>query len=100
MRVDALGSNLPGGEIFGCPIETSAQGTISFGAFPAVYGGRELTGIRLRFEDGVVVDASADTNEAIMFFLRPISSFFCLRIESLDSIPSSLATSLVAYPTP
>src|SRR3954447_4031151 len=63
MRVDALGANLPGGEFFGCPIEDSAEGEISFGDFPAVYRGREITGIRLRFSGGVVVDAAADTNE-------------------------------------
>ncbi len=66
MKVDALGSNLPGGEFFGCPIEDSAEGEISFGDFPAVYRGREITGIRLRFDGGVVVDASAETNEAYL----------------------------------
>ena len=66
MKVDALGANLPGGEFFGCPIEDSAEGEISFGDFPAVYRGREITGIRLRFEGGVVVDASAETNEAYL----------------------------------
>ncbi len=66
MKVDALGANLPGGEFFGCPIEDSAQGEISFGDFPAVYTGREISGIRLRFEGGRVVDAKADTNEAYL----------------------------------
>ena len=37
MKVDALGSNLPGGEFFGCPLENSAEGEISFAEFPAVY---------------------------------------------------------------
>jgi len=63
MRVDALGANLPGGEFFGCPVEDSAEGEIAFSDFPAVYRGRELSGIRLRFAAGVVVDATADTNE-------------------------------------
>ena len=63
MKVDALGANLPGGEFFGCPVEDSAEGEISFAEFPAVYRGREVTGIRLRFEGGVVVDASAESNE-------------------------------------
>jgi aminopeptidase len=66
MKVDALGANLPGGEFFGCPLEDSAEGEISFGDFPAVYGGREITGIRLRFSAGRVVDASADTNEGFL----------------------------------
>ena len=64
MKVDAGGANIPGGEFFGCPVEDSAEGTIAFTEFPAVYRGREYTGIRLRFEGGRVVDASADTNEA------------------------------------
>ena len=63
MRVDALGANLPGGEFFGCPLEDSAEGEIAFVDFPAVFRGREITGIRLRFDAGVVVDASAETNE-------------------------------------
>ena len=66
MKVDALGANLPGGEFFGCPIEDSAAGVISFAEFPAVYRGREMTGIRLVFEGGRVVDASAETNEAYL----------------------------------
>jgi aminopeptidase len=63
MKVDAGGANIPGGEFFGCPVEDSAEGTIAFTEFPAVYGGREVNGIRLRFEGGRVVDASAETNE-------------------------------------
>ena len=66
MKVDALGANLPGGEFFGCPIEDSAEGEISFADFPAVYRGKEITGIRLRFDAGMVVDASAETNEAYL----------------------------------
>jgi aminopeptidase len=66
MKVDALGSNLPGGEFFGCPLENSAEGEISFAEFPAVYNGREVSGIRLRFDGGRVVDASATANEEFL----------------------------------
>jgi aminopeptidase len=65
--VDAGGANIPGGEFFYSPLEDSASGTIAFTEFPAVYGGREVAGIRLRFEDGKVVDASADANESFLF---------------------------------
>ena len=65
MRVDALGANLPGGEFFGCPVEDSAEGEISFGDFPAVYRGREVAGIRLAFAGGVVVDASAEIERGL-----------------------------------
>jgi aminopeptidase len=65
-EVDAGGANMPGGEFFYSPLEDSASGTIAFTEFPAVYAGREVTGIRLRFEDGKVVDASADSNESFL----------------------------------
>jgi aminopeptidase len=64
--VDAGGANIPGGEFFYSPLEDSASGTIAFTEFPAVYAGREVKGIRLRFEGGKVVDASADTNEPFL----------------------------------
>jgi aminopeptidase len=63
MKVDAGGANMPGGEFFTSPLEDSAEGTIAFKEFPAVYAGRELNGIRLRFEGGRVVDASADSQQ-------------------------------------
>jgi len=65
-KVDAGGANMPGGEFFFSPIEDSAEGTIAFTEFPAVYAGREVTGIRLRFEGGRVVDASANDEEAFL----------------------------------
>jgi aminopeptidase len=57
------GRNVPGGEFYYSPVEDSAQGSIAFTEFTAVYEGREMSGIRLRFEDGRVTDASADSNE-------------------------------------
>ncbi|HEX3453883.1 MAG TPA: aminopeptidase [Gaiellaceae bacterium] len=67
-RVDAGGStaNMPGGEFFTSPLEDSASGTIAFTEFPAVHGGREVTGLRLHFEQGRVVDASATANEEFL----------------------------------
>ena len=63
MEVDAGGANMPGGEFFTSPVEDSAEGEVSFVEFPATYLGREVQGIRLRFEGGKVVDASADVNQ-------------------------------------
>jgi len=63
MYVDAGGANMPGGEFFTSPVEDSADGTVAFTEFPAVYAGRELRSIRLRFEGGRVVDASAQAEE-------------------------------------
>jgi aminopeptidase len=57
--------NMPDGEIFTAPVESSTDGTIRY-EFPAIYGGREVSGIRLTFRKGKVVDASADKNEPIL----------------------------------
>jgi aminopeptidase len=65
--IDAGGPNIPGGEFFFSPLEDSAEGTISFSEYPGVYEGREVGGIRLRFESGRVVDASATSNERYLF---------------------------------
>jgi aminopeptidase len=54
--------NMPDGEFFTGPIEDSVNGEVSF-SFPASYGGREVAGVRFRFEDGKVVDASAERGE-------------------------------------
>jgi aminopeptidase len=35
--VDAGTGNMPGGELFLCPVETSAHGTIAFTEFPALW---------------------------------------------------------------
>ncbi len=57
--------NMPDGEIFTAPVESSTEGTIRY-EFPAIYGGREVSGIRLTFRKGKVVEASAEKNESIL----------------------------------
>jgi len=57
--------NMPDGEVFMSPIENSAEGFIYY-EMPAIYQGREVTGIRLRFKAGKVVEASADKNEEFL----------------------------------
>jgi aminopeptidase len=64
--VDAGGANMPGGEFFTSPVEDTAEGEITFSEYPAVLLGREVSGVRLRFERGVVVDASAAANEEFL----------------------------------
>ena len=54
--------NLPGSEVFTGPIEDSANGTIYF-SVPANVSGRDVSGVRLWFEDGKVVEASAEKGE-------------------------------------
>ncbi len=57
--------NMPDGEVFLSPVEDSADGHIYY-EMPAIYQGREVTGIRLKFRGGKVVDASADKNEKFL----------------------------------
>lgn len=54
--------NFPDGEIFTGPKEDKTRGVISF-TYPAIYGGQSVEGIRLEFEGGRVVHASAGKNE-------------------------------------
>ncbi|MDQ3236438.1 MAG: aminopeptidase [Actinomycetota bacterium] len=54
--------NLPGSEVFTGPVEDSANGTVYFGV-PSAVSGREVSGVKLRFEDGKVVEASAEKGE-------------------------------------
>ena len=57
--------NMPDGEFFTGPVEDSVEGEVSF-HLPAVIGGREVAGVRLRFEAGRVVDASAERGEEFL----------------------------------
>jgi aminopeptidase len=50
--------NMPDGEVFTSPLETETRGEIRF-QFPAIYEGREVEDVRLRFEDGAVIHAEA-----------------------------------------
>ncbi len=58
-------ANMPSGEIFTGPVEDSVNGWIRY-TYPAIYSGREVEGIELRFEDGRVVDATAKKNEEFL----------------------------------
>jgi len=55
-------SNFPDGEVYSAPIEDSVEGTVYY-QVPAIYGGREVTDIRLTFKAGKVVDCSASRNQ-------------------------------------
>jgi aminopeptidase len=52
--------NMPDGEIFTSPVETETEGEIRF-SFPAIFHGRGVEDVRLRFEGGRVVAAEAKT---------------------------------------
>jgi aminopeptidase len=57
--------NMPDGEVYTSPVETATEGEIHF-SFPALFQGREVDDIRLRFEDGRVVAAEANRGGAFL----------------------------------
>lgn len=57
--------NMPSGEVFTGPIETSANGQILFD-LPTLHGGAAVRNVRLTFKDGHVVDAHAEEGEAAL----------------------------------
>jgi aminopeptidase len=57
--------NFPDGEIFTGPVETSVEGTIRF-TYPAIFHGREVDDVRLRFEAGEVVEATASRGQDLL----------------------------------
>jgi aminopeptidase len=54
--------NMPSGEIYTSPVEDSANGWVRF-SYPAIRQSREVAGIELKFEQGRVVQATAEKNQ-------------------------------------
>lgn len=54
--------NMPDGEIYTGPVEDTANGWVRF-TYPAVYQGRVVEDVELRFEKGQVVEARSRTNQ-------------------------------------
>ena len=69
--------NFPDGEVFTGPVEDSVEGWIRY-TYPAIYYGREVSGVQLWWEKGRVVKASATKNEAFL-------------IKTLDTDPGARA---------
>jgi aminopeptidase len=57
--------NMPDGEIFTAPVDDSISGHIYF-EFPGIYGGKSIPDIRLKFKDGVLVDATSSQNQDLL----------------------------------
>jgi aminopeptidase len=57
--------NMPSGEVFTGPVETSAEGTIFFG-IPSGPPGRSVSGVTLEFRRGEVVAASAEGGDDLL----------------------------------
>jgi aminopeptidase len=63
--------NMPDGEVFTSPVETGTKGEIRF-ALPAIFEGREVEDVRLRFDRGSVVRAEAADGDAYLQALLEI----------------------------
>jgi aminopeptidase len=57
--------NMPSGEVFTGPVETSASGVVRF-AIPSSPRGVRVSGVSLEFRDGVVVSARADEGDEVL----------------------------------
>jgi aminopeptidase len=57
--------NLPDGEIYTGPVETSLNGWVRY-TYPAIFGGRVVEGVELTFEKGRVVKANARKEQAFL----------------------------------
>jgi aminopeptidase len=57
--------NMPDGEVFTSPVETETEGQIRY-TFPAIFQGREVEDVRLRFEGGRVVHAEASRGDTYL----------------------------------
>jgi len=57
--------NMPSGEVFTGPLETSAEGTIVFDV-PSSPAGVEVAGVTLRFREGAVIAAHAQRGDAYL----------------------------------
>jgi len=63
--------NMPSGEVFTGPIETSANGYIFFD-IPTCLSGNEVQGVYLEFAKGKVINATAEKNE--LFLLKALDT--------------------------
>jgi aminopeptidase len=57
--------NFPDGEVFTAPVETETDGDVRF-SFPAIFGGREVDDVRLRFRDGRVIRSEAASGQDML----------------------------------
>ncbi|MBD3167297.1 aminopeptidase [bacterium] len=63
VKCDGL-RNIPDGEIYSCPIRDSVNGTLRYNT-PSSYHGFTFTNVELRFENGKIVEASANDSKRI-----------------------------------
>ncbi len=69
--------NMPDGELATAPVTATLHGHVTF-EWPGVLGGRLMHGIRLAWEHGTLVHASAATNEAFLQRILATDAGACL----------------------
>ncbi len=65
--------NMPSGEIYTSPVEDSVEGMISFD-IPFMYQGHLVEGVKLEFEQGSVIDYSAERGEGTLKSILEVDS--------------------------
>ena len=58
-------TNMPSGEVFSAPVEDSVNGKVHF-TFPSVYMGKDVSGITLWVENGVIKEWKADQGHELL----------------------------------
>jgi aminopeptidase len=66
-EIDSGHANLPGGEVYFSPVEDATEGVVHFCEFPAYNEPHEIDGVRMVYQGGRVVEASATSGEDILF---------------------------------
>lgn len=56
--------NIPDGEVFSCPVKHSVQGHVAFNA-PTIYQGTGFDNVRLAFDQGQIVEATANNTKRL-----------------------------------
>ena len=56
--------NIPDGEVFSCPVKNSVNGVIQYNT-PTLYAGTKFENVRLEFNDGKIVKATANNTERL-----------------------------------
>ena len=56
--------NIPDGEVFSCPVKNSVNGAIQFNT-PTLYSGTKFENVRLEFQDGKIVNATANNTRRL-----------------------------------
>ncbi|MFC5703465.1 aminopeptidase [Cohnella faecalis] len=56
--------NIPDGEVYSCPVRNSVNGTLAYNT-PSVYNGFTYENIKFTFENGKIVEATANDTERI-----------------------------------